>query len=107
MQSLEIVPRLLPEVRSGRKQHTIRWRERNVVPGPMLYVNSENSCDTLVVWVTQVETMPLRSVARYLNRTGEWPDPVLLEGMREHYPEINLDSEVEVIHHFTPGSRQS
>ena len=99
MQSLEIVPRLLPDVRSGKKQHTIRWRESRIVPGPMRYVNAQDAEVTLVVQVTAVNTMPLSAVAAYLGKEEEWPDPVLLEGMREHYPGIQLDSEVDVIHH--------
>lgn len=99
MQSLEIVPRLLPDVRNGKKQHTIRWRERKIVPGPMRYVNTQNAEDTVVVQVTMVITMPLSAVAEYLGKEEEWPDPVLLEGMREHYPDIQLDSEVDVIRH--------
>lgn len=102
MQSLKIVPRLLPEVRSGKKRHTIRWQERKIVPGPMRYVNAVNDSDTLVVWVTEIKTMPLSSVARYLNRSEEWPDQVLLRGMQEHYSDISLDSEVDVIHHLAP-----
>ncbi len=100
MQSLEIVPRLLPEVRSGRKRHTIRWRERKIVPGLMRYVNAENASDTLVVRVTEVKTMPLFSVARYLGKSEAWPDTVLLTGMQEHSPDIQLNSEVDVIHHL-------
>lgn len=99
MQSLEIVPRLIPDVRNGKKRHTIRWRERRIVPGPMRYVNAQNANDTLVVQVTAVNTMPLSAVAGYLGLEEAWPDSVLLEGMREHYPEIQLDSEVDVIHH--------
>lgn len=102
MQSLEIVSRLLPEVRSGKKQHTIRWRENKIIPGPMQYVNVDDRSDTLVVQVTEVKTMPLCSVARYLGRLDEWPDEVLLSGMREHYPDIRLDSQVAVIHHLAP-----
>lgn len=105
MQSLEIVPRLIPDVRSGKKQHTIRWQERNIVPGPMRYVNAENADDTLVVMVTAVKTMPLSCVARYLGKSEEWPDMILLAGMQEHYPDIQLDSEVEVIHHLAPDNR--
>ncbi len=55
LQNLEIVPRLLPDVRAGRKRHTIRWREREIVPGPMLYVNAQDAFDTVMVCVTHVE----------------------------------------------------
>jgi len=99
MQTLNIVPRLLPDVRAGKKQHTLRWREHKIVPGPMRYLNVQNIDDTLVVRVTAVKTMPLSAVARYPGKEEEWPDPVLLAGRREHYPDIQLDSEVDVIHH--------
>ena len=52
LQSLEIVPRLLPDVRAGRKRHTLRWREREIVPGPMFYVNLQDVFDTVMVCVT-------------------------------------------------------
>lgn len=66
LQNLEIVPRLLPDVCAGRKLHTIRWREREIVPGPMLYVNVRDASDTVMVWVTRVERMPLSDVAAKL-----------------------------------------
>lgn len=102
LQNLQIVPRLLPDVRAGRKLHTIRWRERKIVPGPMLYVNVQDTSDTVMVWVTHIEKMPLSDVAARLGKSTEWPDAIMLEGMREHYPRIELDSEVAVIHHVSP-----
>ena len=102
LQNLEIVPSLLPDVRAGRKLHTIRWREREIVPGPMLYVNVRDASDTVMVWVTRVERMPLSDVAASLGKSKEWPDAELLEGMREHYPRIEMDYEVVVIHHLPP-----
>lgn len=67
-QNLEIVPRLLPDVRAGKKLHTIRWREREIVPGPMLYVNEQDAFDTVMVCVTYVEKMPLSDVAARLGK---------------------------------------
>lgn len=104
MQSLKIVPRLLPEIQSGLKTHTIRWREKKIVPGPMLYVNASDVSDKILVLVTKVEKMPLSAVAFYLGKQNEWTDDGLLLGMREHYPEIELDSVVDIIHHITSGS---
>lgn len=104
MQSLKIVSRLLPEVRSGLKTHTIRWREKKIVTGPMLYVNASDVSDKILVLVTKVEKMPLSAVAFYLGKQNEWTDDGLLLGMREHYPEIELDSIVDIIHHITSGS---
>ncbi|WP_217550214.1 ASCH domain-containing protein [Pantoea sp. GbtcB22] len=102
MQSLMIVPRLLPEVRAGHKLHTIRWREPEIVPGPMLYVNTQDASDTIQVVVTCVETIKLSDVADRMGKAKEWPDDVLLQGMREHYPAIEMDSTVKVIHHLLP-----
>lgn len=102
LQSLKIVPRLLPDIRAGKKRHTIRWQEREIVAGPMLYVNAQNVFETVMVFVTHIEKMPLSEVAARLGKRAEWPDAELLEGMREHYPAIEMDSEVAVIHHLPP-----
>ena len=72
------------------------------MPGPMLYVNVRDASDTVMVWVTRVDKKPLSDVAGRLGKSTEWPDAELLEGMREHYPCIEMDSEVVVIHHLPP-----
>jgi len=99
-----IVPRLLPEVRAGLKLHTIRWRESEIVPGPMLYVNELNAFDTVLVVVTRTETMKLSEVAAKMGKSVEWPDHTLLQGMREHYPAIDMASDVVIIHHLPPDA---
>ncbi len=43
--------------------------------------------------------MPLASVAAYLGKSDEWPDDVMLAGMREHYPGIELNDIVQVVEH--------
>ncbi|MGK3142179.1 hypothetical protein [Pantoea sp. C2G6] len=103
MQQLTLVPRLMPAVRQGEKTSTIRWQEGDVITGPLRLVNQQDPDDSLVVWVTRVDTLLLRDVAAALGKQAEWPDAVMLEGMREHYPAITLNSEVQVIHHLTPA----
>lgn len=68
--------------------------------GPTLYVNARDPSDTVMVWVTHVEKMPLSDVAGRLVKSTLWPDTEQLEGMREHYPCIEMDYEVVVIHLF-------
>lgn len=102
MQRLGIVPRLLPDLRAGKKRHTIRWREAAIQPGPLRYVSTADLRESVTVNVTRVITLPLSAVAACLNKVDEWPDAVLLAGMREHYPDIELDSRVEVIFHSAP-----
>lgn len=92
----------MPEVRSGNKRHTIRWREPSVHPGPLLFVSIADPHDVILVQVISVITLPLSRVAAWLDKRQQWPDSVLLAGMREHYPDITLDSQVEVIHHSAP-----
>ena len=70
----------------------------------MLYVNAQNAFDRVMVCVTHVEKIPLSNVATRLGKRAEWPNAELLEGMREHYLCIEMDSEVAVIHHLPPAA---
>lgn len=103
MQTLGVVPRLFPQLVNGEKTSTIRWRERHIVPGRMLYVCDGDPSRTAIVLVTKVTSMKLRDAAAYLGRQQDWTDDVMLEGMREHYPGITLDDQVEIIEHLTPA----
>lgn len=102
MQRLGVVPRLWQPLLSGEKLSTIRFNEAPVVPGPLLYVNDGDPSQTAVVTVLRVTRMKLHEAAAFLGRSDEWPPAVMLEGMREHYPAITLDDEVDVIEHTAP-----
>ena len=103
MQTLYVVPRLFPAILDGGKTSTIRWREGPIEPGPLLYVCDGAPERTAIVHVTRVTTVKLRDAARFLGREEEWPAPVMLEGMREHYPAITLDDDVDIVEHLTPA----
>ena len=103
MQQLGIVPRLFPLVESGEKASTIRWREARIEPGYMRYICDGDPARTAIVWVTRCTDMPLSSAAAFVGKEQEWPKPIMLEGMREHYPDIQWDDPVQVIEHLTPG----
>ncbi len=102
MQQLEVVARLFPDVETGVKTSTIRWRETTIVAGLMRYVCAGEPERTIEVMVTACTPMPLRDAAAYLGREDEWPEDVILEGMREHYPAIELDDIVDIVEHLTP-----
>lgn len=102
LQSLGVVARLFPGILNGDKTSTIRFRERAISPGYMLYICDSDPSLTVIVWVTGVTSMPLREAARYLARQDEWPDEIMLTGMREHYPAITLDDTVEIVEHLSP-----
>ncbi|MEX0405841.1 ASCH domain-containing protein [Aquibium sp. LZ166] len=102
MQTLGVVPRLFPDIVAGRKTSTIRWREGPIVPGLLRYVCDDDPALMAIVRVTRVTAIPLRAAAAWLGRQDDWPDAVMLEGMREHYPAITLDDIVDVVEHLTP-----
>jgi hypothetical protein len=102
MQQLGVVPRLFPLIVSGDKRSTIRWREPRIVPGPMLYVCDGNPSQSVMVEVVRCTDMPLSDAARHLGREADWPRDVMLEGMREHYPQIEWTDIVQVIEHLPP-----
>ena len=103
MQELCVVDRLFPSILSGEKTSTIRWREVRIEPGYMTYICEDDPNKTAVVWVTNCTDVPLSEVAAFVGKETEWPDAVMLEGMRKHYPEIELVDIVQVVEHLTPA----
>ena len=103
MQSLRVAGRLYPDVSSGEKTSTIRWREPRIVVGPMTFIHHEQPEKTVVVTVTRCTDMKLRKAAELVGRADEWPDEIMLAGMREHYPEIELNSVVQVVEFKLPS----
>ena len=103
MQSLTIVPRLFPLILSGEKRSTIRFRETRIVPGPLRYVCDVDAARTIVVDVIRCTVMQLSEAARFLGREEDWPKEVMLEGMREHYPDIEWGDQVQIIEHLAPA----
>ena len=65
----------------------------------MRYVCDGAADQTVVVSVVRCTDMPLSKAAVYLGMAHEWPDDVMLAGMREHYPDIKLSDIVQVIEH--------
>lgn len=63
MQQLTLVSRLMPLVRRGEKTSTIRWQEGDIVTGPLRLVNQQDEADTVIVWVTRIDTLRLNEVA--------------------------------------------
>ncbi len=107
MQQLPVVERLFPAIVDGTKTSTIRWNECRIETGLMTYLCEGCSGASAVVWVTQCTDLPLSRVAAFLGMEEEWPDAVLLEGMREHYPEIRLTDVVQVVQHLSPAQSLS
>ena len=103
IQSLGVAKRLFPLILSGEKTHTIRWREGHIVPGPMQVTCDGDEQSTVMVTVLRCTEMPLRQAAAFVGKSDEWPDEIMLSGMREHYPDIELSSIVQVIEFAPPG----
>jgi hypothetical protein len=107
MQSLKLAERLFPLVVSGEKTHTIRWREPRMHPGPMRYICEGDPEKTVVVFVTRCRDVPLSQAAALVGKQDIWPDAIMLLGMREHYPDIELDDVVQVVEHLTPRQTEA
>ncbi len=103
IQFLGVVNRLFPQILSGEKTSTIRWQERHILAGPMKFVCDGNSSQTVEVEVFRCTDMPLSEAASFVGKADEWPDQIMLEGMREHYPDIQLTSIVQVIQYKPPA----
>lgn len=96
-QALGVVGRLFPQILSGEKTSTIRWRERHIAPGTLKFICDGCSNQTVEVEVFRCTDMPLFEAASFVGKADEWPDGIMLESMREHYSEIQLSSIVQVI----------
>jgi hypothetical protein len=107
MQSLTVVNRLFPSILDGEKTHTIRWRETRIRPGLMRYVCAGDPARAVDVLVTRCTDVPLSQAAALVGKQDIWPDAVMLSGMREHYPEIELDDIVQVVEHLTPQQTEA
>lgn len=102
IQFLNVVARLYPQILNGEKTSTIRWQEQRIVVGPMRFVCDGNNSKTVKVEVIRCTDMPLSEAASFVGKANEWPDQIMLEGMREHYPSIKLSSIVQVIEYNPP-----
>jgi len=69
----------------------------------MTYVCDGDPSRVVVVLVTRCTDVPLSEAAAFLGNETEWPDAIMLEGMREHYPEIKLTDTVQIVEHLTPA----
>jgi hypothetical protein len=102
MQTLKVVKRLFPEVESGEKTSTIRWRELRIQPGLMIYECDTDPRKAVTVFVTSCTDIAVLAGGMSVGRRDEWPNGVRLAGMREHHPEIELIDIVQVVEHLTP-----
>ena len=101
-QVLGVVDRLFPQILLGEKTSTIRWGEQHIRPGPLKFICDGNPSETVEVEVFRCTMMPLSEAASFVGKAEEWPDQIMLAGMREHNPEIQLSSIVQVIEYAPP-----
>jgi hypothetical protein len=105
-QVLGVVDRLFPQLLRGEKTSTIRWGEQHIRPGPLKFICEGDPAETVEVDVFRCTMMPLSEAASFVGMADEWPDQIMLAGMREHYPNIQLSSIVQVIEYTPPVTEQ-
>ena len=103
VQTLSLAGHLFPRVLSGEKTSTIRWQEAPVTVGPLALVHDDEPSRIAVVNVRRCSEMPLSMAASFLGKAEEWPDDVMLAGMRDHYPAIELSDLVQVVEFDPPA----
>lgn len=103
IQRLELVDRLFDDVFSGKKKNTKRYKDKKITEGYLLYEASEDEKLKALVWVTNVETMPLSQVREKVEEEKNTSIDDLLRRMRSHYPEISLETKIEVVMHLSPS----
>ena len=101
-QTLGVVGRLFPQIVNGEKTSTIRWGENHIVPGPLTFICDDDPGQTVRVEVFRCTDLTLSEAAEFVGRAPDWPDDVMLDGMREHYPKIELSSVVQIIEYHPP-----
>jgi len=97
IQTLALADRLFPLLISGEKTSTIRWREKTIAVGPLRFICVEIQSNTAEVIVSRCTNMQLSDAPSFLNHGDEWSGDVMLSGMKEHYPDIEHTSIVQVI----------
>jgi hypothetical protein len=102
VQKLDVVAKLFPLVLSGEKTSTIRFREPPISVGAMIYWCDGDSENSVTVWVQRCTNMPLLEAAGFVGKAEDWPDEIMLKGMRVHYPLIELTDIVQVVEHLSP-----
>ena len=102
MQKLTLVKRLFELTQKGEKKATIRWQEGPIRLGYLCFSCLEEPSRTLIVQVTKVTSLPLKNAAQFLGEEKEWPPDIMQAGMKEHYPEISLTDQVEIVEYLLP-----
>ncbi len=97
IQQLDVVDRLFPAILTGEKESTIRWMEQNIVVGPLKFSCVNDLSKSVVVQVFRCTELPLSEAAIFLGKSPDWPDDLLFEWMREHYPDIQMSSNVQIV----------
>lgn len=102
VQALELVDRFFDDLFAGKKRNTWRYKEQPVTPGFLVFEASVDPQLIALVWVDDVAHVKLADVHTVLEGENTPPDE-LLAGMRRHYPDIELDSEVMIVKHISPA----
>lgn len=101
IQALELVDRYFDALFAGQKRNTQRYQEQRTEPGFLIFEASDDPVLLALVWVEDVIYTALRDVHDAVGGEKYSPDE-LLAGMRKHYPDIQLDSEIMVVKHLSP-----
>lgn len=98
MQKLELVDDLFENMLKGIKTNTLRWKEAEIQKGYLIFYASNNLSWKSLVWVQEIEKLPLNQSAHLYDMSAQ----ELHKAMLRHYPDILFDSEVSYIKFLSP-----
>lgn len=98
IQKLELVDDRFPAIFTGKKTNTLRWQEGDIKLGYLVFYASNNPKWKTLVWVINVNFIPMDKIAYVYDMTPE----DLHKAMLRHYPDIKIDSEVVFVEHLAP-----
>lgn len=103
LQTLELVDSLFEQLFSGRKLNTKRYGETPMKPGFLVFEASDDTTLKALVWVHDVVSgVRLGDVVDCIPEDIGRDRDELLRRMRSHYPDIGMDSPIEVVRHLSP-----
>lgn len=108
LQVLHLVDRRWEDLTQGKKLETIRLDESRVKNGFLIYISHPSENKYSVVRVIKTMDIKLREVLKYTqDKTHRPNEEALLELMRLHYPNIELDTMIQFIVHLSPEETKS
>jgi len=105
IQELKLAPNLMPAVRAGSKNITIRRGARDLTPGRLRLISAVDDADYVDVEVYSVEVLPFADISLCdIRADGGRDHGEMLTSMLQFYPGMTFDERCTVVKWHPSGS---